>query len=94
MEHLFPHWLIIICIACSLLVMFLEVRDRIYCVPASSPVNSGQVYWFKFQQHPFDDFHRFHVCAKSQEEADGLARQQMTELFESCRTVMKTFFRA
>jgi len=70
------------------------LRKPYSCSKVEKAADATSRYSYKFQQYPFGEFHIFEINADSQEEADRLAEERMTELFESGRTVMKTFHRA
>ena len=49
-------------------------------------------YRYKFQQHPFDDFHFFSIVASTQKEANLEAQRFFTGLVVENKTVMRIFY--
>lgn len=53
--------------------------------------NEKQTFKYAFRQMPWGELIYFTIEAKTQEEADALAKEHVTELFNSGITVMTTF---
>ena len=77
------------CIGGSIAVVMLRYLQGDYSNP-----NSQREYKYKFQQHPSDDWHFVIFKARTQDEADELARVFFSNLAARDVILMRNFYRA
>ena len=71
----------------------MSLRSRILAwLPKSAP--RTKTFRYKYQRHPFDSPQYFSVQALDQADANVLAKQKFTEMFNNRQTVMQEFYPA